>query len=76
MPNHGHDIAWTDLHGAPDNAFCRRCGKLGEVMVHSMQRYVTDVPVKAEPLIMARIYKNAEPVYDANGKLIPWEPKK
>lgn len=50
--------------------------RLGEVMVHSMQRYVTDVPVKAEPLIMARIYKNAEPVYDANGKLIPWEPKR
>jgi len=28
MPNHGHEVAWTDPHGAPDNAFCRRCGKV------------------------------------------------
>ena len=50
--------------------------RLGEVMVESMRVFTPDVLVKAEPLIMNRLYKDAEPVYNSAGELVPWEPKK
>ncbi len=31
--------------------------------------------VKADPALMLRLYKGAEAVFDANGRLVPWEPK-
>lgn len=46
-----------------------------EVMVEQMKTCVPDVKVKAEPALMRRWYKGAEAVYDANGRLVPWEPK-
>lgn len=47
--------------------------RLAKVMVDSMQKYVPDIPITAEPVLMDRWYKNAEPVYD-NGRLVPWYP--
>jgi len=38
--------------------------------------WLPDVPVRAEPALMQRWYKKAEPVFDNNGELLPWEPKK
>jgi DNA polymerase-1 len=35
-----------------------------------------DPAVEALPTLMRRLYKGAEPVYDASGRLIPWEPKR
>jgi DNA polymerase I-like protein with 3'-5' exonuclease and polymerase domains len=49
--------------------------RLVEVMVEGMALYVPDVPIKAEPTLMRRWYKEAEPVWDADGKLLVWEPK-
>ena len=46
----------------------------GEVLVHTMRMYTPDVPQEAEPALQRRWYKNADPVYDANKKLVPWEP--
>ena len=47
-----------------------------EVMVDEMRTCVPDVKVKAEPALMRRWYKAAEAVYDANKRLIPWEPER
>lgn len=49
--------------------------RLRDVMVASMREFVPDVKIKAEPALMRRWYKKAEPEHDASGRLIPWEPK-
>jgi len=38
------------------------------------RKWCPNVPPKAEPALMRRWYKGAEPTF-ANGRLIPWEPK-
>ena len=43
------------------------------IMREEMQRYVPDVKIGAEAALMRRWLKNADPVYDDTGKLIPWE---
>ena len=45
------------------------------LMIEGMQRFVPDVPVKAEPTLMARWYKEAEPVWGPDGVLELWTPK-
>jgi DNA polymerase I len=47
--------------------------RIAEVMVATMNRYTPDVPARAEPALMRRWYKGAEPVY-VDGRLVPWEP--
>lgn len=47
--------------------------RLSEVMVAAMREYTPDVRIAAEPALMRRWYKGAEPVY-SEGRLIPWEP--
>jgi len=49
--------------------------RLAEVMVAGMKRYIPDVPIKAEPVLMGRWLKGAKTTRDATGKLIPWTPK-
>jgi hypothetical protein len=45
------------------------------VMVREMRRYTPNVWVVAEPALMEYWYKEAEPVYDADGRLTLWEPQ-
>jgi DNA polymerase-1 len=45
------------------------------IMIEAMRQYTPDVEIKAEPALMLRWYKDAEPVFDEQGRLIPWEPK-
>lgn len=45
------------------------------LMIEGMRRFVPDVPIKAEPTLMARWYKEAEPVWGADGILELWSPK-
>ena len=47
-----------------------------EVMVLGMREVVPDVKVGTEFAIARRWYKGAAPVYDAGGRIQPWEPKK
>ncbi len=49
--------------------------RLAEVMIAGMRELVPDVRVSAEGALMRRWLKGAEPVYDASGNLIPWEPE-
>lgn len=44
-----------------------------EIMIEEMRKYTPDVKIKAEPALMRRWYKQAEPVL-VDGKLVCWEP--
>jgi uncharacterized protein YodC (DUF2158 family) len=46
-----------------------------KVMVEQMKTVVPDVAIKAEPALMRYWYKKAEPVFNSDGLLVPWEPK-
>lgn len=48
--------------------------RIGDVMVGTMREYTPDVAVTAEPALMRKWFKGAEPVY-VGDRLIPWEPK-
>lgn len=49
--------------------------RLSTVMVEAMKEYLPDVAVEAEPALMRRWYKGAEPVFE-NDRLVPWGPQK
>jgi DNA polymerase-1 len=49
--------------------------RLMKHMVEGMKVYVPDVPIKAEPSLMRRWFKEAEPVFDEKGRLRVWESK-
>ncbi|WP_240488359.1 DNA polymerase, partial [Labilithrix luteola] len=45
------------------------------IMVEAANTYLPDVPIKLskmEPLLMKRMSKNAEPTFDARGRLVAW----
>jgi DNA polymerase-1 len=45
-----------------------------QILVESMREFVPDVAVGCEPALMWRWLKDAEPVKDASGRYVPWEP--
>jgi DNA polymerase-1 len=49
--------------------------ELARICQESMEEYTPDVPSRASPQLMNRWYKGAEPAFDNNGRLIPWEPE-
>lgn len=52
----------------------RAAFKLKEVMESKMQLWVPDIPITATVALSRRGYKDAAPVYNDRGELIPWEP--
>jgi DNA polymerase I-like protein with 3'-5' exonuclease and polymerase domains len=50
--------------------------ELARIMCDAMQVVVPDVKITASPAAMRRWYKDATTVYDLNGRLVPWEPRK
>lgn len=50
--------------------------RLRDVMVDEMQKLCPDVLVQAEPAAATRWYKAMDKRFDANGRLICWEPEK
>lgn len=52
-----------------------RAFAIADVMVNGMRPIMRDVTVKANPALMRRWNKDAEGVFDADGKLQIWEPK-
>jgi DNA polymerase I-like protein with 3'-5' exonuclease and polymerase domains len=47
---------------------------LSKIMINAMSKFLPDVKIiKAEPALMTRWEKEAESVYDSNGKLTVWE---
>jgi len=59
----------------PEDRTHRAATRLAEVMIKEMECYLPDIPVKADAHLMRRWYKSAEPTFDDNGNLIPWEPE-
>lgn len=53
-----------------------RAMEVVEIVKSAMKQVCPDMRVGAEASLMRRWYKQAEPVYDDNGCLIPWEPSK
>lgn len=50
--------------------------RFSELMVQGMKEVLPDVTlIKAQPALMERWYKEAEPVYDSNNRLILWRPE-
>lgn len=49
--------------------------RIGEIMEESGRELAPDVYWEAKPALMERWFKEAAPVTDATGKLIPWRPK-
>lgn len=46
---------------------------VSRIMVESMNEVLPDVKIEAEPALMRRWDKRAEPVFGKGGELIPWE---
>ncbi len=52
--------------------------ELARLMREGANKYLPDVPIpmsKMKPVLMRRWSKDAETVHDANGCLVPWQPK-
>lgn len=49
--------------------------RLRDLMIETAARWCPDVPFTAMPALMTRWTKGAETVFDADDRLIPWEPK-
>lgn len=62
------------LAEVPRETAHRDVEEIAHLMVRSMRRITPDVDIKAEPALMVNWWKEAEPVFDANGRLLPWEP--
>lgn len=58
---------------APEHRAAEAAVRLSYVMEAEMKRWLPDIPVQAEAHLMRRWYKDAEPMTDNNGRLIPWK---
>lgn len=47
---------------------------MAKIMIEEMQKFIPDIPIEAEPALMRRWYKDAQPVFK-KGKLSVWEPQ-
>lgn len=57
-----------------DSRADERAQRLGALMVEGMRQSLPDVVIKVKLLLARRWVKDAEPVYDDEGRLVPWEP--
>lgn len=60
---------------SPTNRASAAAFELKRIMETKMQLWVPDIPITATVAISRRGYKDAAPVYNDRGELIPWEPK-
>lgn len=70
-----HDEIILETPDGPDASAVAK--ELGRLMCEAAnERFLAKVPVRTEPLLMRLWSKNAEPVYDEDGRtLLPWVPK-
>lgn len=61
----------------PESVASDAAPRVSEIMVEALRFKCPSMykACKAEPTLMRKLYKGAEPVYDANGRLQVWEPK-
>lgn len=65
-----HDEIIAEL---PEAKAHEAANRMAEIMIASMREFVPDVHIAAEPALMRYWTKAAEPKFDANGRLVPWE---
>jgi hypothetical protein len=71
-----HDEILSELRGVDRRHVHAAAYRKSDVMVAAMREFVPDVHVDAPPALMpGRWLKDAEPAFDSEGLLIPWEPK-
>jgi len=58
----------------PEDRLDAAAKRLSSLMENALRRMLPDIPVRTSVSAMRRWYKDAKAVYDAVGKLIPWEP--
>ena len=63
------------LAEAPISIAAGAASRISEIMIEAANVICPDVTMNAEPTLMRRFYKGAEPCFDSAGTLIPWEPK-
>jgi len=69
-----HDEIIVEL---PQDEFVHeRANEVGRLMVEAMGEIMPDMTIKANPCLMERWNKDAEPVFDDKGRLTIWRPKK
>ena len=67
-----HAFVHDELVCSHDREYAHEAAmRVREIMVEQMQAYTPDVIIRAEPCLMYRWEKDAEPVY-VNNKLVPW----
>ena len=59
----------------PEHKAHKAAMRQSAVMTQVADAMAPDVPHEALPALMRRWYKGAEPVYNAQKELVPWEPK-
>jgi hypothetical protein len=62
----------------PEAVAAEAATRVSEIMEETLRAACPDMDpaVEALPTLMRRLYKGAEPAYDASGRLVPWEPKR
>lgn len=58
-----------------DDMFAQRVAELERVMEESMREILPDVAVGTESAVTRRWFKEADPVFNADDELVPWEPE-
>lgn len=70
-----HDESIIDIPEMSTKHVSDAAHRQATVMIEGMKSVVPDVAIKAEPALMRYWYKKAEPVFNEEGLLVPWEPK-
>lgn len=60
----------------PDDSLAHdRTMEISKIMIDSMSKILPDMQIRTESLLMREWHKEAKPVYDTQGRLVPWTPK-
>ena len=70
-----HDEIAIETDADPDVVDATVRAKLA-IMIGTFKGFCPDVKIGAEPAVQLRWYKEAEPVFDAQGRYTSWQPKK
>jgi len=73
LVNDVHDEPFSELVSSRSHEAAYR---QAEIQVETANEIAPGVRWACKPAIMKRWYKSAAEVFDANGRLVPWEPKK
>jgi len=73
ITNYIHDELFLEIKDQGPEHNTAIANRVCEIMVREMRKITPDINVTAEPALMQRWTKDADPVYNEEGYLIPWE---